>query len=54
MERRKKVSISAVLALGSIASIASISTLEIGIALTASSLATLTPLFRKIKFFSSS
>ncbi len=30
------------------------STLEIGIALTASSLATLTPLFRKVKFFSSS
>ncbi|CAK7235048.1 hypothetical protein SBRCBS47491_009157 [Sporothrix bragantina] len=79
MERRKKISVSAVLALGSIASIATIvripyadgylstpdflytftdlaiwSTLEIGIALTASSLATLTPLFRKIKFFSSS
>ncbi|CAK7200915.1 hypothetical protein SEUCBS139899_003615 [Sporothrix eucalyptigena] len=79
MERRKKISVSAVLALGSVASIATIvripyadgylntpdflynftdlaiwSTLEIGIALTASSLATLTPLFRKIKFFSSS
>lgn len=78
MERRKKISVSAVLALGSVASVATIvripfadgildnpdflynftdlaiwSTLEIGIALTASSLATLTPLFRKIKFFSS-
>lgn len=78
MERRKKISVCAVLALGSVASVATIvripfadgilnrpdflydftdlaiwSTLEIGIALTASSLATLTPLFRKIKFFSS-
>lgn len=78
MERRKKISVCAVLALGSVASIATIvripfadgildspdflyaftdlaiwSTLEIGIALTASSLATLTPLFRKFKLFSS-
>ncbi|CAK7272941.1 hypothetical protein SEPCBS57363_005401 [Sporothrix epigloea] len=78
MDRRKKISISAVLAIGSVASIATIvrivyadgyldspdflynfidlgiwSTLEIGIALAASSLATLTPLFRNIKIFSS-
>ncbi|KIH94061.1 hypothetical protein SPBR_06010 [Sporothrix brasiliensis 5110] len=77
MELRKRLSVCCVLALGSVASVATIvripyasgildqpdflynftdlaiwSTLEIGIALTASSLATLTPLFRKIKFFS--
>ncbi|KAI0023085.1 cation-transporting ATPase 4 [Xylariomycetidae sp. FL0641] len=76
LERRVKVSVSCVLALGSLASLATIvripfarqvlsnpdylynftdlaiwSTVELGLGLTASSLATLKPLFRKIRFF---